>query len=169
MANRDEQLLYIHLPAESPLPVLFPEPCRVVVLIEQHVSPEWQSLVSEWIVNQGCLYMMAWGIDCSTWDDSVDWALLNTWNFEDIPDDNFLITTWHENEPMNEAFIHCRLCAFHPTIELPKVAILDITGSPRETEILDRYRRCLDELEDTSKRTLASHLTDWFNRLIKRA
>lgn len=49
-------------------------PFRAVVIIEREVSVEWRTDVSNWLVHSGCLYMMAWGQDCSLWDDSVDWA-----------------------------------------------------------------------------------------------
>src|SRR3546814_2317896 len=65
---------YFHLrPGHSP-PELHGAPYRAVVIIEAPVTAEWRSLVSAWLVKSGCLYMMAWGPDCSLWDDSVDYA-----------------------------------------------------------------------------------------------
>jgi hypothetical protein len=168
MDDRTDELVYVHLPAGSELPDIKPEPCRVIVVIDQQVSVEWQEKVSEWIVAVGCLYMMAWGLKCSSWDDSVDWTNREAFNCEEISDDNFVMTTWHENVPLDEAFVHCRLCAFHPTIDLPKVIVLDITSEARAAELMDRYRRALDDLEDVPKPTLRILLTDWFNRMIKR-
>ena len=49
-------------------------PFKAVVVLEAEYSNDWQNSVSEWLVASGCLYMMAWGPNCSTWDDSVDWA-----------------------------------------------------------------------------------------------
>jgi hypothetical protein len=43
----------------------------------------------------GCLYMMAWGIDCSIRDDAVDWANISDFDFKPIPPERFVMTTWH--------------------------------------------------------------------------
>lgn len=76
------ELTYIHLPPGSPFPEL---PClrtRVVVVVDAEVSQEWQMLASKWIIDIGCMYMMAWGIDCTSWDDSVDYAHLEKYDYE---------------------------------------------------------------------------------------
>ncbi len=168
MEEQNDELLYIHLPSGSDLPELEAEPCRVIVIVEQTVTLDWQVQVSEWIIAIGCLYMMAWGLECSSWDDSVDWANIEAHDSEEIPDDDFVMTTWHDNEPLDEAFVFCRLCASHPTIELPRVIILDITAEARSAELIDRYWHALDDLQDEPQPTLLSRLTEWFNRTIKR-
>jgi hypothetical protein len=43
--------------------------------------------------------MMAWGRECSSWDDSVDWANIDKFGDSPIPDDECVVTTWHEDEP----------------------------------------------------------------------
>lgn len=130
---------YIHLPAGSPLPATSTQPRRVMVLIEEEVEPAWQEAVSRWIVESGCLSMMAWGQECSAWDDSVDYANLEQFNYGEIPDEEFVMTSWHEDEPLNEVFFFARMCAFHPTIDLPLLTILDIRKEARETAILSLH------------------------------
>lgn len=128
------------------MPELATVPCRVVVLVEQDVSAEWQDDVSDWIVGFGCRYMMAWGQNCSSWDDSVDWALLRNHDFSDVPDDRFVMTTWHDQETLSEAFEFCIVCAHHPTIDLPTVRIIDITEVERGAEISSRYQQAQEGL-----------------------
>ncbi len=118
MTLRDEQVEYIHLPAGSTLPDCKPTPRRTIVIVEQDVADDWQDAVSEWIVESGCLYMMAWGQDCSSWDNSVDYANREQFGLDEVPDDKFFITTWHEDEPLQNVFFFARMCAFHPTIPL---------------------------------------------------
>ncbi|TMM50345.1 DUF7684 family protein [Qipengyuania marisflavi] len=126
---------YVHLPSGSTLPTISSEPRRIIVLIAQEVEARWQDKVSDWIVDSGCLYMMAWGEKCVTWDDSVDHAKLRRFEYGEVPDERFVMTTWHENEPLCEVFFHARLCAFHPTVPLPVLTIVDITSEPREEAI----------------------------------
>ncbi|MBK8816327.1 MAG: hypothetical protein IPN42_12885 [Methylococcaceae bacterium] len=133
-------LKYLQLLPESNLPEITQfRPFKTVVLIEKNVSDEWRSLVSNWIIKSGCLYMMAWGKECSAWDDSVDFANSEEFDFEGIPEDKFVMTTWHDDEPLNEVFFFCKNLAFHPIIELKNTVILHIFDQNKEKEILSLY------------------------------
>jgi hypothetical protein len=111
------------------------------VIAEESVTTEWQGKVSDWLVKSGCKYMMAWGMNCSSWDDSVDYALLEKFNFGDIPDDNFVMTTWHENEPLKEAFGYVKNTAIHQTIEIENTFLLHISLECKEQEYLDEFSK----------------------------
>lgn len=96
---------YLHLKPQSPLPGwFFCKPYQAVLVVEQKVFSEWQEQVSKWLVDTGCLYMMAWGEGCSSWDDLVDMANIEAYDFEQIPESGFIMTTWYENEPLSEVF-----------------------------------------------------------------
>ncbi len=109
------------------------------MVIEEEVSPEWQAMVSTWLVASGCLYMMAWGIGCSSWDDSVDMANLEAFNFGEIPESRFVMTTWHDDEPLSEVFWFAKENANHPAEELQATVLLHISAVPREAELLASY------------------------------
>ena len=131
------RIKYLQLKPESPLPDISAlRPFRSIVVIEEAVTPNWQLLVSSWLVKSGCLYMMAWGNECSTWDDSVDLANLEEFSYEDIPEDKFVITTWHEKESLTEAFWFSKNTACHPTVELPNTLLCHISTINREKELL---------------------------------
>ncbi len=83
--------------------------------------------------------MMAWGVDCSSWDDSVDWANLSAAGPDEIPDDKFVTTTWHEDEPLSETFWFAANTAFHPTVLLNNLIIIDIGPDEREAQMLAEY------------------------------
>jgi hypothetical protein len=135
------ELTYIHLPPGSPFPELSCLRSRVVVVVDAEVSPEWQMLASKWIIDIGCLYMMAWGIDCSSWDDSVDYAHLEQYeyDYEQIPEDDFVLTTWHDNLPLAEVFGYAKAGLEHPHFELNRTIILDITKDNRSTQIIQEF------------------------------
>ncbi len=42
--------------------------------------------------------MLAWGADASSWGDSLDMAFISTDPNFDPPDDRHVMTTWHNNE-----------------------------------------------------------------------
>ena len=72
-------LNYLRLLPGSQPPEVEARPFRAAVIVEAQISDAWRELVSRWLVDSGCLYMSAWGIECSKWDDSVDYA-----NLEDL-------------------------------------------------------------------------------------
>ena len=111
-----------------------------MVVLEGGCSPAWQDEVSDWLVGSGCLYMMAWGPGCRSWDDSVDWANLTAFDFADIPDDRFVMTTWHENEPLEEVFWFAGFCAFHGDVDLRSTIIVHVASRDLGDEMLDRFR-----------------------------
>jgi hypothetical protein len=126
-------------PNSDPPDVSRLKPFRAVLVLDVEVSSTWQTRVSDWLVGSGCLYMMAWGVNCSSWDDSVDIANLEQWDYKDIPDDENVVTTWHENEPRSEAFEFAKYSAFHPTIEIDNTLLIHISNENKEEEMLDEY------------------------------
>lgn len=89
--------------------------------------------------------MMAWGLDCSKWDDSVDLANLKMFDFQDPPDDDFVMTTWHENEPLQEAFWFSEYGAMHPSLTLEKIYIVHIATEERASELLKIFRAAQED------------------------
>lgn len=130
---------YLHLPAGSDLTEIDVRPRRLLVIAEQAVATDWMDAVSDWIVKSGCLYTMAWGAGCEAWHDRVDHAFLAHHDFGEVADEHFMMTTWHDDEPLNEVFWFAAACASHPTIELPVITLLHIAPEPRRGEILAQY------------------------------
>ena len=135
-----EPVAYLHLKPGGDLPEqAVSEPVRMVVVVEAQVSPEWQSAVSNWIVRSSCLYMMAWGVECCSWDDSVDMANLEEFEFGDIPEDRFVMTTWHADEPLAEVFWFSKTSAVHPTVDVRHTVLHHIAAESKEHELLAAY------------------------------
>lgn len=84
--------------------------------------------------------MMAWGKDCSSWDDSVDLANLEQFGSGEIPDEKFVMTTWHEDEPLEDVIWFAKFSALHPTTPLENVLFLHIGSTDRQSEFKDLYR-----------------------------
>ena len=72
---------------------------------------------------------MAWGPNSSSWDDSVDWAWLEKYDF-DCPDDDDddCMTTWHDKVPRSEALWFFENCAHIDDFSDPVVIILEIVS-----------------------------------------
>ena len=131
---------YVHLRAGTEPPQqAWSAPFRAVVIAEGEVSPEWRTKVSAWLVNSGCLYMSAWGTDCSAWDTSVDIANIEACGYGEIPEDKFVMTTWHENESLAEAFWFAKNNAHHPTLNLQNTVLVHVAHSERRNELLASF------------------------------
>jgi hypothetical protein len=127
---------YLRLkPGDTPPELEDFSPFRAVVIIEADVEAEWQAAISRWLADSGCLYMMAWGRDCSSWDISVDLANLAHFNYGDIPEDEFIMTTWHDDDPLEEVLWFAKTTAYHPTIGLPNILFLHVGTEDRQAEI----------------------------------
>ena len=133
-------MTYLQLKPESTVPTLTYGPARMVIVLDAAVSEEWQAQVSEWIVRSGCLYVMAWGINCSAWDDAVDWANIDQFeNAASIPEASLVLTTWHDDDALEEVFQFAKNCAFHPVATLESTIILHISQEERSEELLRAY------------------------------
>ena len=83
--------------------------------------------------------MVAWGENCSSWDDSVDMANLEQFEFKEIPEDRFVMTTWHSDEPLSEALWFAKHSAIHPTVALHHTLLLHISAENSEHELMGAY------------------------------
>ena len=132
---------YIQLTEQLDLPDISNfNPFRVVVVGDLTLSVEKQAEVSTWLVDSGCFYMMAWGEKCSSWDDSVDHANLENYDYGDVPDDELVMTTWHENKPLNEVFWFSKNRANHADVVIKNTIILHISNLDEEEKLLLAYK-----------------------------
>jgi len=83
--------------------------------------------------------MLAWGNKCSSCDDSVDIAILEKYDFNEISDEKFVMTSWHENETLEEVFQFSKNGAFHSDVELVNTLILHVSSISKESDLLLRY------------------------------
>jgi hypothetical protein len=93
----------------------------------------------------GCLFMLAWGPGCSTWDDSVDTANLRAFNFAEIPDEHFVYTTWHERQGLDEVFWDAQFAANHGHVALRSSLIIHIGTESRRGEFLELWEAARNE------------------------
>lgn len=133
------ELQYLHLRPAQPLPEIVSRPHRAVIIAEGPVSEAWRNSMAAWLLRCGCLYVVAWGVDCGAWHESADMANGEALNFSDIPDERFVMTTWHPNEPLSEALWFAGNCAFHPDIELNETILIHVSGHERRSGILQSY------------------------------
>jgi len=106
-------------------------PFFAVLIADVAVSHRFREAFSRWLVENNCRYMMAWGADCSLWDDSVDLAVLERFDFGDIPDEEDVITTWHERESIYDVFEFALMSIEDADIEANRLVIFQVGNSNR--------------------------------------
>jgi hypothetical protein len=137
---------YLRILEGEPLPdVREYAPFRAVVVIDAAFSQAWQAEVSAWLVESGCLYMMAWGSDCSSWDESVDYANRDQFDDGEIPDEHFVMTTWHDGQTLDDVFWQAQFASTHGTILLGQTLIIHIAPSDRSDEMFARFLAARDQ------------------------
>lgn len=112
---------------------------KCVLVVEQEVSKEWQAKVSKWLCEAGCRYMMAWGKNCSSWDDSVDLANVIQFEGKSIPDEAVVRTTWHEDESLKEVFWFAKYAAHHESLDLKETIILHVSSEDKHRLFASEY------------------------------
>ena len=143
-----ETPIYLHLkPGETPPRLESVAPFKAVVVVDSEVTSEWRAHVSDWLVRSGCRYMMAWGQKCGDWEYSVDQANLAMFDNTEIPDDNFVMTTLHENASLQETFWFSEQCAVHPSLKLESTYVVHIAPEGRATELLKAFRAAQEETD----------------------
>lgn len=131
---------YLHLRPAGSLPAL--EGLRVfraVVIIEADVPQLWQWEVSRWLVASGCRYMHAWGKECGSWSEAVDEASLEAVDYEDMPEDQIVLTTSHDDEELSDVFWFSKSRARHSFHDLRETLILHISEEERREELEELY------------------------------
>lgn len=131
---------YLQLTSSSELPDISAlRPFKAVVIVEDAVSSDRQAAISRWLVESGCLYVMAWGIDCGEWESSVELANFEAFDFDEIPDDCVVMTTWHEGESLKDVFWFSKHSAMHPCRQLQSILLLHLSPTGREQEMSNEY------------------------------
>jgi len=134
------QLKYIWLSSDNDLPVLEDSsPFKVVLVLEEEASQPWQWEVARWLVRTHCRCVMVWGTECEAWREAIEDAHLEAFDYEDIPADQVIVTTSHEDEDLSEVFWYCRHRARHPLHELPHTVILHVSKEINKSELEGEY------------------------------
>jgi hypothetical protein len=132
---------YLHLQPGSAFPeIAHLQPFKTILLAEAAAGEDWQAACSAWLVGSGCRYCMAWGIDSNAWEDAVDFASLDAAHFAKVDDEQFVVTTAHQDESVEDVFWFAKHGAEHPALKLNNTLLLHIAPQPRP-ELVQEYAK----------------------------
>ncbi|WP_431259067.1 DUF7684 family protein [Roseateles chitinivorans] len=136
--------LYQHADPDAALPALgMTAPFRAVIVAEVSVTTSQQNRISDWLVAQGCLYAMAWGVNASSWDDAIDWAAIARTDLVQVSEGPLILTSWHDDETLSEVFDFAIRCASHPAEPLDELIVVHVAHAPDPERIQAVYRSVL--------------------------
>lgn len=131
---------YLHLDTANAVPpVQAHQPFKAVVIGDRPTAPDLRTAMCAWLNAAGCLYLMAWGTDARAWQEGVNLANLQAWDFGTIPDNRLIISTAHEQEELSEVFWFAKYTAMHPCATLDDVWLVHCAAAGRQTEIVELY------------------------------
>lgn len=132
---------YILLPVDVPIsiPVEMTK-FKCLILNERDVGEQYRTEVSETLVKAGCVLASAWGLNCSAWDDDVDYAFLDHYDFDQCPEDQCVMTTWHDNETLEEIVEFVKLYNGYSDVKLDDILVLDFATQDRGEFIEKLYK-----------------------------
>ena len=135
----------LHLVPGEVLPSLSGGPFKVVLVASSPVPEDWRDIVSDWLIESHCLYFMATGVECETWHDCLDWANLKACEFHKIPQESFVMTTWHADEPLSEVLWFAYAAAVHPVVSLEETLLISVGEQPPSVDLLALYHSVAEE------------------------
>ena len=102
-------------------------PYLAVLWIFEGVTGQWQQHVSQWLIDTGCLYVLAWkgGLDVHGWEESLSEANKKAVARGKIVTSHTVVTTCYEYVALGEVIKFAEYEAVHPTAgRLPPFLIL---------------------------------------------
>lgn len=132
MAHRDIVVLRNELISNQEITFDLPQKPYILVIAihSDSVSNEWRNICCDWIVkSEQCYWALAWGHECSIWDDALDWSYLEFCNYDLPEDDDYnLMTTWHEDQTLDEVieFAESVVVNTLPQQDLYQIIVLNI-------------------------------------------
>ncbi|HEY0846363.1 MAG TPA: hypothetical protein VGE12_13425 [Noviherbaspirillum sp.] len=136
----NKSLKYLHLLPDAPLPDLAGlQRFKAVLAVESPVSQTWQWDLCRWLVASGCLCLLAWGTECEAWREAVEEANLERFDYGEIPEEDLVVTTAHEDEELDDVFWFAKSRARHPVLELNDVLFIHVGDQEKRAEFEARY------------------------------
>ena len=126
---------YFLLFENDELPDIAPfAPFKVVLAIEESVSPAHRDEIADWLVASGGKYVMVCGSDCDEWIESIRRANLAQVDINEMKPDQFVMITPHAEEKLRHVFWHAQKIARHTHVKIRDIVTLHIGQKNRLVE-----------------------------------
>lgn len=110
------------------------QPFKVVLAIEENVSPIRQHEISSWLVEAGASYVMVCGSDCENWQASIRRANIAVMDTDAMNPREFVMITTHEKEKLRHTYWYARKHARHTHVKIQNTLTVHIGSQNRSVE-----------------------------------
>ncbi len=134
IAHQDGQRVWLVLQQNEQ----FQSPCpgeefaALIAVYDNRVTNDNRNKISAALIEQGCRYGVCTGFECSLWDDALDWAYLATDPDYNPPRDRFVMTTWHEDEPLEDTIYYFLKLTVFDNFKPRNFVVLMLGDGPEE-------------------------------------
>lgn len=124
MAIREVKLVQTTRPFVYASPYPGEDHTLLVCVADESVTDVERAIVATEIIAAKCRYAVCWGYDCSAWDTAIDCACIETDENFSPPYETFVMTTWHEDELLEDAIEFWWMNTWFDGYQSTKFAIL---------------------------------------------
>ena len=132
---------YVQIMPAGDLPGVVQSPCKVVLIVEAEIAADRRATICHWLLESGCLFLMAWGHDCADWAATMEQVNRAAHTTEEIPDDQLIITTAHADESLEQVFWFAKYTAMHPCASLESIVLVHLAGQSAEKDLVNILQR----------------------------
>jgi hypothetical protein len=126
---------YFLLFEDDDLPNIEPfAPFKVVLAIEESVSPARRDEIADWLIASGAKYVMVCGSDCDEWVESIRRANLAQVDIDEMQPEQFVMITSHAQEKLRQVYWHASKVARHTHVKMRDILTLHIGQKNRSVE-----------------------------------
>ena len=143
MARREVRLVQTTRPFEYRSPFPNQEHTLLVCVHDDSITVDERRALSREIVAARCRYAVCWGHECSAWDTAIDLAYIETDENFDPPDETLVMTTWHEDEPIEDTIEFWWMNTCFNDYESERFAVLIVGDDP---EMMSKIRSIANEM-----------------------
>jgi hypothetical protein len=89
-------------PYNFPAPFDWGEFAAWILSADPALEPAAQFNIATALIDAGCRFAVSSGYNASSWDDAVDYAYILRHPGPDVDPTNFVMTSWHDDESLDE-------------------------------------------------------------------
>ena len=133
---------YIQVTETSELPDIAEfSPFKAVVAIKDPMSDSRRQLISHWLTQMGCLYVMICGEDINLWSASIRKANIDQTDIASMTPDQFVMITEHEGESLRNVFWHSKKYAKHTHSKLETLVVIHVSNENRALDYMSIFNK----------------------------
>jgi hypothetical protein len=137
-----QTMKYIWLTQAQDLPDISQHaPFKVLLSLDEAVSPERQLQISNWLVDMGAMHVTIRGEGSQNWKDSIRQTNLEKVGLDEMQPEQFVMITTHPGENLRSIFDQLKKHARHTHVDLEFTVIVHLAEQSAQTQYVSIFSR----------------------------